>query len=111
LDKYKEEKELERKNLRSELREIKFRETRLITDYSELEEENISLQKQVSVLKSSQVCTNCFYSLIIHFLLGISYVSNWHCSICFRLNLKEPSMKSAGYKKMLNFCISRLRSS
>lgn len=55
LDKYKEEKELERKNLRSELREIKFRETRLIADYSELEEENIGLQKQVSVLKSSQV--------------------------------------------------------
>lgn len=55
LDKYKQEQELERKNLRSELREIKFRETRLITDYSELEEENISLQKQVSVLKSSQV--------------------------------------------------------
>ncbi|KAJ9592414.1 hypothetical protein L9F63_015934, partial [Diploptera punctata] len=54
-DKYKEEGELERKNLRSELREIKFRETRLITDYSELEEENISLQKQVSVLRSSQV--------------------------------------------------------
>nr|CAD7442982.1 unnamed protein product [Timema bartmani] len=55
LDKYREETELERKNLRLELREIKFRETRLITDYSELEEENITLQKQVSVLKSSQV--------------------------------------------------------
>ncbi|CAG2068718.1 unnamed protein product, partial [Timema podura] len=54
LDKYREETELERKNLRLELREIKFRETRLITDYSELEEENITLQKQVSVLKSSQ---------------------------------------------------------
>lgn len=55
LDKNREEGELERKKLRSELREVKFRETRLITDYSELEEENISLQKQVSVLKSSQV--------------------------------------------------------
>ncbi|XP_067003481.1 protein bicaudal D isoform X2 [Anabrus simplex] len=41
--------------MRTELREIKFRETRLITDYSELEEENIALQKQVSVLRSSQV--------------------------------------------------------
>lgn len=46
---------MECKKLRTELREIKFRETRLITDYSELEEENIALQKQVSALKSSQV--------------------------------------------------------
>ena len=74
MDKYKEEKELERKNLRSELREIKFRETRLISDYSELEEENISLQKQVSVLKSSQVCMLCFYSCIITFCLAVSYI-------------------------------------
>lgn len=51
----KEDRKLECKKLKSELREIKFRETRLITDYSELEEENISLQKQVSALKSSQV--------------------------------------------------------
>lgn len=55
--KLKEECDLEMKSLRAELREIKFRETRLFADYSELEEENISLQKQVSVLKSSQVNT------------------------------------------------------
>lgn len=55
LDKHKEQTELERKKLRAELRELKSRETSLLTDYSELEEENISLQKQVSVLKSSQV--------------------------------------------------------
>ncbi|XP_011306932.1 protein bicaudal D isoform X2 [Fopius arisanus] len=47
--------ESERKNLRSELRECRFRETRLLQDYSELEDENISLQKQVSTLRSSQV--------------------------------------------------------
>ncbi|XP_012253235.2 protein bicaudal D isoform X3 [Athalia rosae] len=47
--------ESERKHLRGELRECKFREARLLQDYSELEEENISLQKQVSVLRSSQV--------------------------------------------------------
>lgn len=34
---------------------MKFRETRMLQDYSELEEENITLQKQVSSLKSSQV--------------------------------------------------------
>lgn len=55
LIKEKSEADIERKNLRAELKEIKFRETRLLTDYSELEEENITLQKQVSVLKSSQV--------------------------------------------------------
>lgn len=32
-----------------------MREARLLQDYSELEEENISLQKQVSVLRQNQV--------------------------------------------------------
>lgn len=53
--KLKEECDLEMKSLRAELREIKLRETRLFAECSELEEENISLQKQVSLLKSSQV--------------------------------------------------------
>ncbi|XP_024881306.1 microtubule-associated protein Bicaudal D isoform X3 [Temnothorax americanus] len=47
--------EMERKSLRAELRECRNRETRLLQDYSELEDENISLQKQVSGLRSSQV--------------------------------------------------------
>ncbi|EZA58373.1 protein bicaudal D isoform X3 [Ooceraea biroi] len=47
--------ETERKSLRSELRECRVRETRLLQDYSELEDENILLQKQVSGLRSSQV--------------------------------------------------------
>lgn len=55
IGKRKEECDLEMKSLRSELREIKLRETRLFAECSELEEENISLQKQVSLLKSSQV--------------------------------------------------------
>lgn len=55
MGKDKEDRGMECKKLRTELREIKFRENRLITDYSELEEENINLQKQVSALKSSQV--------------------------------------------------------
>lgn len=57
LMKEKSEAEVERKHLRSELKDFKFRETRLLTDYSDLEEENITLQKQVSVLRSSQVIT------------------------------------------------------
>lgn len=38
-----------------ELKDLKYRETRMMADYSELEEENITLQKQVSSLRSSQV--------------------------------------------------------
>ena len=47
--------ESERRTLRAELKESKFRESRLLQDLTELEDENISLQKQVSVLRSSQV--------------------------------------------------------
>lgn len=47
--------ESERRSLRTELKECRFRESRLLQDYSELEDENISLQKQVSTLRSSQV--------------------------------------------------------
>lgn len=47
--------ESERRSLRTELKESRFRETRLLQDYTELEDENISLQKQVSTLRSSQV--------------------------------------------------------
>lgn len=46
---------LQRGQLRDDLREYKVREARLLQDYSELEEENISLQKQVSVLRQTQV--------------------------------------------------------
>lgn len=52
--------ETERRNARADVREMRTRETRLLADYSELEEENISLQKQVAALKSSQVY-NFFY--------------------------------------------------
>uniref|UniRef100_A0A674NKX5 Bicaudal D homolog 2 (Drosophila) n=1 Tax=Takifugu rubripes TaxID=31033 RepID=A0A674NKX5_TAKRU len=47
--------ELQRGQLRVDIREYKVREARLLQDYSELEEENISLQKQVSVLRQNQV--------------------------------------------------------
>lgn len=47
--------ELQRSQMRDDIREYKVRETRLLQDYSELEEENISLQKQVSGLRQNQV--------------------------------------------------------
>ncbi|KAM4573946.1 protein bicaudal D homolog 1 isoform 2-T2 [Odontesthes bonariensis] len=47
--------EQQRSRMREEIKEYKFRETRLLQDYTELEEENITLQKLVSTLKQSQV--------------------------------------------------------
>ncbi|XP_076155167.1 protein bicaudal D homolog 1 [Alosa pseudoharengus] len=47
--------DLQRSRMREEIREYKFRETRLLQDYTELEEENITLQKLVSTLKQNQV--------------------------------------------------------
>uniref|UniRef100_H3CP55 Bicaudal D homolog 1a n=1 Tax=Tetraodon nigroviridis TaxID=99883 RepID=H3CP55_TETNG len=47
--------ELQRCRMREEIREYKDRESRLLQDYTELEEENISLQKLVSTLKQNQV--------------------------------------------------------
>ncbi|XP_066580690.1 protein bicaudal D homolog 1 [Amia ocellicauda] len=47
--------ELQRTRMKEEIREYKFREARLLQDYTELEEENIMLQKLVSTLKQNQV--------------------------------------------------------
>ncbi|RWS29026.1 Protein bicaudal D-like protein [Leptotrombidium deliense] len=47
--------EWERKAMRNELKDLKLRESRLLSDMNECEEENISLQKQVSNLKSNQI--------------------------------------------------------
>ncbi|KAJ8259154.1 hypothetical protein COCON_G00181660 [Conger conger] len=47
--------ELEKAQLREEMKEYKVRELQQLQDNGELEEENISLQKQVSMLKENQV--------------------------------------------------------
>lgn len=47
--------EAEKGHLRDEMKEYKVRELRLLQDNAELEDENVSLQKQVSVLKENQV--------------------------------------------------------
>lgn len=47
--------ELQKARMREEIKEYKFREARLLQDYTELEEENITLQKLVSTLKQNQV--------------------------------------------------------
>lgn len=53
--------ELQRIRMKDEIREYKFREARLLQDYTELEEENITLQKLVSTLKQNQVSTNWIF--------------------------------------------------
>lgn len=52
--------------MREEVREYKFREARLLQDYTELEEENISLQKLVSTLKQNQVCGQRYAHTPLH---------------------------------------------
>lgn len=47
--------ELQRCRMREEIQEYKERESRQLQDYTELEEENISLQKLISTLKQNQV--------------------------------------------------------
>ncbi|XP_023684358.1 protein bicaudal D homolog 2-like isoform X2 [Paramormyrops kingsleyae] len=47
--------DMQRSRLRDEIKECKSREGRLQQDFTELEEENICLQKQVSLLKQNQV--------------------------------------------------------
>lgn len=57
--------ELQRSRMREEIKEYKFRETRLLQDYTELEEENITLQKLVSTLKQSQVSVKTVTILVL----------------------------------------------
>lgn len=57
--------ELQKNRMREEIKEYKFRETRLLQDYTELEEENITLQKLVSTLKQSQVSTTSDKPLLL----------------------------------------------
>ncbi|KAM4021034.1 protein bicaudal D homolog 2-like isoform 1-T2 [Anomaloglossus baeobatrachus] len=55
LKKESQDTEKEKGQLREEIKQCKIREMRHFQDFSELEEENISLLKQVSVLKENQV--------------------------------------------------------
>jgi len=63
-----EECEKERMAFKTELRDIKARESRILGEYAELEDENISLQKQLMQLKQAQV----IYKLFVMFRLCIA---------------------------------------
>lgn len=58
--------EAEKGHLRDEMKEYKVRELRQLQDNAELEDENISLQKQVSVLKENQVSKFCQHTSYGH---------------------------------------------
>lgn len=60
--------EAEKGHMRDEIKEYKVREQRQLLDNAELEEENISLQKQVSVLKENQVSARQRCAFIPEFL-------------------------------------------
>ena len=55
--------ESQNRQVRKDFKEMKIREARTMSDYSELEEENVTLQKQLAGLKQTQV-----------WQLGFSYV-------------------------------------
>ena len=67
---------LEIKEMRTDLKEYKMRETRMLSDYSELEEENIMLQKQISNLRTSQVIIWLYKtehkSLFLYLLIAVA---------------------------------------
>lgn len=87
--------ELQRSRMREEIREYKFRESRLLQDYTELEEENISLQKLVSTLKQNQV------------QISQIYINDKQVSVCCSLNflpwvrwsLKALNMRSKSWRR------------
>lgn len=82
--------ELQRNQLRDDIKEYKFRESRLLQDYTELEEENISLQKQVSVLKQSQVrMKQCCNALLMIFDHAAFIVIKATCSSCICAKIPE----------------------
>lgn len=64
--------EAEKGHLRDEIKEYKVRELRQLQDNAELEDENISLQKQVSVLKENQVSYHLNYNFT-KYINRISY--------------------------------------
>lgn len=93
--------ELQRNQLRDDIKEYKFRESRLLQDYTELEEENISLQKQVSMLKQSQVrreqhcCCSCHKSESFKLFYRWNYISKMKRDGCQSKNkVNVPSLLS-----------------
>lgn len=80
--------QLQRTRMREEIQEVKFRESRLLQDYTELEEENISLQKLVSTLKQNQVQIQLAHNLNVGKTCRLSEVYPYIFSALFQNEFK-----------------------
>ena len=82
----------------SQVKEYRFRETRLLTDYSELEEENVALQKQVLTIDMLQPGRNW----------DIIFATRCRACEAPRWSLRERSTRSATCKRKLKSSTHRL---
>lgn len=89
-----------KKVLRDEIRELKYRESKLIQEFSDLEEENINLQKQYSMLRSS---------LVEYESLKVENKSLTDEMEAVQLQLQVSCDKRDQYQKQLNEALESLK--
>ena len=65
--------ESQNRQVRKDFKEMKIREARTMSDYSELEEENVVLQKQMAGLKQTQVCHTMATERLLTMIILTSY--------------------------------------
>ena len=65
--------ESQNRQVRKDFKEMKIREARTMSDYSELEEENVVLQKQMAGLKQTQVCLTIATDRLLTMIIFTSY--------------------------------------
>ena len=65
--------ESQNRQVRKDFKEMKIREARTMSDYSELEEENVVLQKQMAGLKQTQVCHTVAAERLLTMIILTSY--------------------------------------
>ncbi|XP_015751200.1 PREDICTED: protein bicaudal D homolog 2-like [Acropora digitifera] len=89
-----------KKVLRDEIRELKYRESKLIQEFSDLEEENINLPKQYSMLRSS---------LVEYESLKVENKSLTDEMEAVQLQLQVSCDKRDQYQKQLNEALESLK--